>query len=85
MVEWCYNTTCHTSIGISSFKALYGYPLAKLMTYILGTTANVAVDLQLRSREQPLSLLRENLHKAQQRIKMFADRKRIERSFEVGE
>ncbi|KAF5468849.1 hypothetical protein F2P56_012962 [Juglans regia] len=66
-------------------EALYGIPPPRLISYISGTTANAEVDHQLRSREEILSLLRENLRKAQERMKLYADRKRFERVFQVGD
>lgn len=45
----------------------------------------LAVDQKLRPREELLSLSKEKLHKAQQRMKLFAYWKRTERNFEVGE
>lgn len=38
----------------------------------------------MRNRQQILSQLKEQLKKAQDRMKRFADEKRIERSFSVG-
>lgn len=78
MVKWCYNTIDDSSIVVSPFEALCGYSPPKLLTYIHGTTTNVAVNQHLKSREQLLSILQENLQKAQHRIKLFADRKGAE-------
>ncbi|XP_042958052.1 uncharacterized protein LOC122293563 [Carya illinoinensis] len=85
LAEWCYNTTCHSSIKICPFEALYGYVPPRLVSYVAGTSVNPAVDQQLRSREQLWVMLRENILKAQNRIKDFADRRRTEREFQVGD
>ncbi|KAF5459790.1 hypothetical protein F2P56_019708 [Juglans regia] len=85
LVEWCYNTTCHSSIRICPFEALYGYLPPKLVSYIAGTSVNPAVDQQLKTREQFWLMLRENLLKSQNRMKEFPDRKRTEREFQVLE
>lgn len=85
MVEWWYNTNHHSSTGFTPFEALYGYPPPKLLSYVSGTTANAAVDTQLKSRDQIIHLLKENLTKAQSRMKTYADKLRTERSFDVGE
>ncbi|KAG6658985.1 hypothetical protein CIPAW_03G001100 [Carya illinoinensis] len=81
MEKWCYNTTNYSCVHL---KHSYGYPPPTLLAYIPSTTAK-AVEQQLKSIDPILSLLKENLQKAQHRIKLFADRKRIERSFEVGD
>lgn len=85
MAEWHYNTSVHSSTGISPFQALYGMPPPRLLSYVAGTTANEAVDQHLKSLEQILSLLKENLRKAQSRMKWFADKKRSDRSFVQGD
>lgn len=40
IAEWCYNTTFHTSIGMTPFQALYGFSPPRLMPYIPGTISN---------------------------------------------
>ncbi|XP_042939584.1 uncharacterized protein LOC122274627 [Carya illinoinensis] len=54
---------------MTSFEALYGVPPPTLLQYAAGTTQNEAVDLELRSREEILSLLRKNLLAAQATMK----------------
>jgi hypothetical protein len=85
MAEWWYNTNHHSSMGITPFEALYGYPPPRLLLYVSGTTASTAVDAQLKSRAQILQLLKDNLHKSQQRMKFYVDKLRIERTFQVGD
>jgi hypothetical protein len=65
MTKFWYNTNFHASNKLISFEVLYGYPPPKLVEYILGTTMNQAVDENLRSREQIISLLKHNLMAAQ--------------------
>lgn len=79
----CYNTTIDSVTGISAFETLYGYKPQRLLSYVYDTIANKAIDKQLRIRDEIMILLNENLQQAQQRMKHFADRKRIERSFTV--
>ncbi|XP_026459178.1 uncharacterized protein LOC113359816 [Papaver somniferum] len=51
-----------------------------------GVTIVVANVVEyIKERDQMLSLLMENLHKAQERMKFFADKNRNERSFDVGD
>ena len=70
---------------MTPFKALYGYPPSRVLDYVVGTTRVGAVDLLLKGRQQLLSLLKQNLCAAQERMRWFADKKRVERSFAVGD
>ena len=55
------------------------------MDYVPGTTRVAAVDSILQDRHQLFSLLKYNLTAAQERMKWFADKKRVDRSFAVGD
>jgi len=70
---------------MSPFEVVYGYPPPKLLPYEAGTTRVQAVEEDLRSQDFILTLLRENLQDAQEMMKFFADKKRTDREFEVGE
>ena len=43
------------------------------------------VDAHLRTRQQLTSLLRQNLVAAQDKMKLYSDKQRTERSFSVGD
>ena len=70
---------------MTSFEALFGYPPSKLLDYIPDTTKVDSVDVQLRTRQQLLALLKQNLVAAQERMKVNADKHRIEREFAEGD
>ena len=70
---------------MTPFKALYGYPPPRVLDYVAGTTRVGAVDLLLKGKQQLLSLLKQNLCVAQERMRWFADKKRVERSFVEGD
>lgn len=40
LAEWWYDTSYHTSLKLTPFEALYGYPPPKLISYVPGTSAN---------------------------------------------
>jgi hypothetical protein len=83
--EHCYNTTFHMSIGMTPFRALYGYDAPTLIDLVFGESrAPKAKDWITKSHES-LKLLKENLQTTQNRQNMSADRHRIEHSFEVGD
>lgn len=80
LAEFWYNSTYHTAIKRSPFQALYGFPpplIAELA--IPGPEDEEAHDF-LQSKQQMLTQLKENLLQAQNRMKRYADMKRVERS-----
>jgi len=85
MAEWWYNTNHHSSTGLTPFEAVYGYPPPSLLSYVPGTSANLAVDSQLRDRSTVLSILKEHLREAQHQMKTQADKHRTEREFQPGD
>jgi hypothetical protein len=85
MAEWWYNTNHHSSTHTTPFEVLYGFPPPTLLSYVPGTTANLAVDTHLRDRNKIISTLKEHLLMAQHRMKSQADKHRTEREFEVGD
>ncbi|CAN0860162.1 Transposon Tf2-6 polyprotein [Linum grandiflorum] len=84
MAEWWYNTNFHTSLKITPFEALYGYPPSAFSVQNPLSTAVAAVEEKLQHQHQLISHLRDNLATAQNRQKQFADRRRTEREFQVG-
>jgi transposase InsO family protein len=80
LAEFWYNTSYHTAIKTTPFQALYGHA-----PRYLGITADsVPVkDLRewLQERQLMTAVLRQHLHRANNRMKHFADGKRSDRSF----
>ncbi|XP_026434589.1 uncharacterized protein LOC113332128 [Papaver somniferum] len=85
LVEWCHNTNFHTSIKMCPFKALYGYDPPHLAFPSTATTSVKVVEYYLKQRYSTLDILKESLHKAQERMVHYANEKRIDRSFQVGD
>jgi hypothetical protein len=85
LAEWSYNSSKHSSTKISPFEAVYGYSPPRLLPYEPGTTSVQAVEETLKTREFILSLIRQNLQDAQDRMKVYADRHRTSREFEIGD
>ena len=85
LAEFWFNTNFHTSTKLTPFKALFGYPPPKLLDYIPSTTKVDSVDVKMRPRQQLLALLKQNLVAAQERMKVNADKHKIERKFAVGD
>ena len=70
---------------MTPFEALYGYPSPRVLDYIASNKRVGVVDLLLKDRHQLLSLLKQNLCAAQERIRWFANKNRVDRSFAVGD
>lgn len=85
LAELWYNTNYHSSLKATPFETLYGYPppLHSVQTY-LPSSDTEAKDF-MQQRTQRLQELKENLQQAQHRMKFYADKKRVEREFEVGD
>ena len=83
--EWWYNTNFHTGLRCTPFEALYGYtPPHFSVGPLLERVVQAAEDMVMH-RQQFLQLLKDNLATAQARMKFFADKKRTEREFLVGD
>jgi hypothetical protein len=85
LAKWWYNTNHHSATGFTPFEELYGYPPPTLLSYVLGTSANLAVDSQLRVHTTTISLLKEHLQLAQSRMKTQADKYHTKRVFKEGD
>ena len=85
LAKFWFNTNFHTSIKLTPFEAIYGYPPPKVVEYVPGVKRVATIDSYLQDRQQLFSLLKHNLNVAQERMKWFTDKKRVDRSFEVGD
>lgn len=85
LAQWWYNTTYHTSLKCSPFQALFGFDPPYQNFYQLKLTKVPAVDDFIRERTNVMSTLRDNLLQAQNRMKVYADQRRTEITFQVGD
>ncbi|KAJ0098686.1 hypothetical protein Patl1_20654 [Pistacia atlantica] len=69
---------------MSPFEITYGRKPPSLFNYCAGESVIVAIDQDLRSRDEIISHLHNNLLKAQTAMKIQADKHRKEVTFEVG-
>jgi hypothetical protein len=85
LAEWWYNTNYHFALQTTPFEVLYGYSLPQLNLGSSPKSPNQAVNDLLVERQSTIRALKEQLLRAQDRMKRFADKKRSERSFKVGD
>lgn len=83
--EWWYNTSYHTSLQVTPYEAMYGVTPPQIGERAIPGNVSEEARATVQQREDMLARLKENLAKAQTRIKKFADRLRSERQFELGD
>lgn len=85
LAEFWYNTTYHSATHKTPYEVLYGQPPPVHRPYISEQSVVDTVDRSLLAREQTLRLLKEQLARAQNRMRQLADKHRSEREFQVGD
>ncbi|KAJ4807982.1 polyprotein [Rhynchospora pubera] len=85
MAEYWYNTNFHSALNTTPFKALYGYDPPQLPMGTIPRCSVEAVNELMKERHEWLQELKNSLKKAQERMKKFADQKRSERTFAIGD
>jgi hypothetical protein len=85
LAEWWYNINFHKALQLTPFEALYGYPPPQLNFGALPRSANHAAQSTMVERQDTARRLKAHLLKSQERMKRYADSKRSERHFHVGD
>ena len=85
LAELWYNSSLHSALGCSPFKAMYGYEPKLAAEPTLSPTASTSVTEMVENREQHLQSLKTHLARAQNKMKQSADQKRKDFQFQVGE
>ncbi|GJW38191.1 ty3-gypsy retrotransposon protein [Tanacetum coccineum] len=85
LAQYWYNTSFHSSLGMSPYQALFNQTPPMYIHYQAKDSSNHSVDSALQQRESTVQLLKDNLLKAQNRMKVQADKHRSERVFQVGD
>ncbi|WVZ52625.1 LOW QUALITY PROTEIN: hypothetical protein U9M48_003668 [Paspalum notatum var. saurae] len=84
LAELWYNSTFHTSLGCSPFKALFGYDPNLGFSVRISSSTPPAVAELIRNRDLHLQALKQHLAAAQNRMKLQADRGRVDLQFQPG-
>lgn len=85
LAEYWYNTSFHSSLKVTPFEALYGFPLPAISEFSVAGHFEPEAQTFLTDRQVLLHNLKTNLQQAQARMKKYADNNRVERSFAPGD
>ncbi|XP_054783927.1 uncharacterized protein LOC129290886 [Prosopis cineraria] len=83
--EYWYNTSYHGAAGMTPFKAVYGRDSPAFLKLSGEPSAIEDVNEQIQAWNQIISLLRDNLAKAQSKMKEQANKHRRDVQFNVGD
>ncbi|KAK8936447.1 hypothetical protein KSP39_PZI012366 [Platanthera zijinensis] len=83
--EYSYNTSYHHAANMTPFEAVYGRPPPSITRYLPGECPVPTLADHLHNRDIILDSLKHHLHRAQGKMTSFANRKRRDLSFQVGE
>uniref|UniRef100_A0A0A9B6H2 Integrase catalytic domain-containing protein n=1 Tax=Arundo donax TaxID=35708 RepID=A0A0A9B6H2_ARUDO len=85
LAEFWYNTSHHSALQCSPFKALYGVEPSYGAVPQLANTTNSEVIDTIQELQLFTEILKEQLSRAQNKMKHYADGKSSARNFQVGE
>jgi len=83
--EFWYNSSFHSSLGCSPFHAFYGYDQNFGATPAVATTTSSTVAQTVQELKNQNMWLKEHLSKAQNKMKLAADKQRMDREFHEGD
>ena len=83
--EWLYNTSVHSTTGLTPFEVTFGRKPPNYPRYVEGSAQIEAVDEWLSQREEVIALLKQKLLKAQARMKNVANEHRRDHNFNIGD
>lgn len=85
LAEWWYNSTHNSAIKMSPFEALYGVkPRQLCISAAVKSNIDSVLDFQV-NREAMNQVLKEAIQVAQNRYKQYADQKRSDKQYMVGD
>jgi hypothetical protein len=85
LAEFWYNSSYHSALKCSPFKALYGYEPVFAASPGVAKEGDQLVEEWLAERQAYAALLKQKLASAQNRMKIQAGKKWTDREFQVGE
>ncbi|XP_058769067.1 uncharacterized protein LOC131642924 [Vicia villosa] len=85
LAEFWFNTSFHTAIQMTPFKALYGRDPPNPLHYVTEDHQEDSLSTSLQQRQQILHQLKENLKKSRTQMEKQANKKRLDVSFNQGD
>ena len=85
LAELWYNSSFHTALGCTPFKALYAYDPNLILAPVNQPEVHQPIQELVRDREAHLQSLKQHLANAQSRMKIQADKRRSELQFQPGD
>ncbi|XP_058766771.1 uncharacterized protein LOC131640391 [Vicia villosa] len=85
LAEYWFNTSFHTAINMTPFKALYGRDPPKIPDYVCDSVEDDALRDSLQERNNILTKLKANLKKSQIQMEKQANNKRRDFTFQTGD
>ncbi|KAL0454268.1 UNVERIFIED_CONTAM: hypothetical protein Slati_0766000 [Sesamum latifolium] len=85
LAEFWSNTNFYNGLKATPFQASYGYLPHQLTIGPYLHNHHSEVEELMQERAKVVQLLKENLQQTQQRMQLYANKKRTEREFEVGD
>ncbi|KAJ1276651.1 hypothetical protein BS78_05G230700, partial [Paspalum vaginatum] len=85
MAQFWYNSSFHSALGCSPFKALCGYDPSVIASPPGSSTLPTTIEDWIVDKQAHDSMLKEMLAAAQNRTKYQADKHKTDRVFQVGE
>ncbi|KAL4580133.1 hypothetical protein LXL04_016314 [Taraxacum kok-saghyz] len=85
LVEFWYNTSYHSGIEMTPFQELYGRLVPTIHHYTTGQSNMASIDTTLAEHQQLRQQLKSTLTCTRQRMTDVANRKRLDKHFDVGD
>ncbi|KAK8914112.1 hypothetical protein KSP39_PZI024137 [Platanthera zijinensis] len=83
--EYSYNTAYHHATNTSPFEIVYGRPPPSIVRHLPGECPVASLAEHLQDRDIILDSLKHHLRRAQAKMSAFANKKRRDLSFQVGD
>lgn len=74
----------HSTVKMAPFESLHGFAPSFHVPYFLKHSNVETMDVILRDRKEHILMLKFHLERARNRLKQTADRKWLDRNFEIG-
>ena len=85
LAEFAYNNSYHASIGMAPFEALYGRPCRSPLCWNeIGEGKPLGPDV-VRETNETINTVKKRMRAAQDRYESYANKRRKDRSFNVGD